>query len=194
MHQEIEIEFKNLVSKADFIRLCQEFSIKQTNFIQQVNYYFDTNDFQLKKNGCALRIRKKNHSFTLTLKQPHEQGLLETHQPLSTITAEGIIQDQTLPLGVIADQLQKSFQIDLTECRYLGSLTTNRAEIAYLDGILVFDHSFYLNKEDFEIEYEVKDEKTGKEIFHNIFSNYKIPLKQTDNKIKRFFFTKLSQQ
>ncbi|QOY34184.1 CYTH domain-containing protein [Anaerobacillus isosaccharinicus] len=193
MSQEIEIEYKNIVSQADFNFLCEKFSIKQTAFKMQENHYFDTNEFLLKKHGSALRIREKNGNYTLTLKQPNEIGLLETHQILLEEEAKQAFQAGHLPFGTVANQLDKSFQIDITKCRYLGSLMTKRAEISYLDGILVFDHSFYFNVEDFEIEYEVKDEKKGKQIFENLFLNYKIPIKQTDNKIKRFFLKKLEQ-
>jgi uncharacterized protein YjbK len=194
MSQEIEIEFKNIVTKENFIFLCEQFFIEKKAFQQQVNHYFDTEEFLLKELGSALRIREKSGIFTLTLKQPNDIGLLETHQTISREEAEIAFQGGHLPKGTIANQLYKSFHFDLTTCLYLGSLTTNRAEISYLEGTLVFDHSFYFNEEDFEIEYEVKDEKQGKEIFENIFLHYKIPLRETDNKIKRFFLKKREQQ
>ncbi|MFN7253131.1 MAG: CYTH domain-containing protein [Anaerobacillus sp.] len=194
MNQEIEIEFKNIVTEAEFNLLCEGFSIEKTAFQQQINHYFDTDDFQLKKHGSALRIREKNNTFTLTLKQPNEIGLLETHQSLTIDEGQEALNFGNIPIGSIASQLEKSFQIDLSKCLYLGSLKTNRAEIPYLGGTLVFDHSFYFDVDDYEIEYEVKNEKIGKEIFENIFSKYKIPIKQTDNKIKRFFLMKQKKQ
>jgi uncharacterized protein YjbK len=194
VNQEIEIEFKNIVTEAEFSLLCEKFSIEKAAFQKQINHYFDTDDFRLKKHGSALRIREKNNTFTLTLKQPNEVGLLETHQNLTKDEAEGALNFGKLPLGSIASQLENSFQIDLSKCLYLGSLKTNRAEIPYLGGTLVFDHSFYFDVDDFEIEYEVKDEKKGKEVFENIFSKYKIPLRKTDNKIKRFFLMKQKKQ
>lgn len=45
-----------------------------------MNHYFETPDFSLKEAGSALRIRHKGETYTLTLKQPAEIGLLETHQ------------------------------------------------------------------------------------------------------------------
>jgi uncharacterized protein YjbK len=194
VNQEIEIEFKNIVTEAEFNLLCEKFSIEKTAFQQQINHYFDTDDFQLKKHGSALRIREKNNTFTLTLKQPNEIGLLETHQSLTIDEGQEALNFGNIPLGSIASQLENSFQIDLSKCLYLGSLITNRAEIPYLGGTLVFDHSFYFDVDDYEIEYEVKNEKIGKEIFENIFSKYKIPIKQTDNKIKRFFLIKQKKQ
>ena len=47
MTQEIEIEFKNIVTKEEFDTLCKSFSIEA--FTKQVNHYFETPDFSLKK-------------------------------------------------------------------------------------------------------------------------------------------------
>ncbi len=74
MTQEIEIEFKNIVTKEEFDTLCKSFSIEA--FTKQVNHYFETPDFSLKEAGSALRIRHKGATYTLTLKQPAEIGLL----------------------------------------------------------------------------------------------------------------------
>ncbi len=189
MSQEIEIEFKNLVTKTDFEWLCEKFSIDQSCFVSQVNHYFDTNDFLLKSHESALRIRERNKEFTLTLKQPHNIGLLETHQKLTNVEAEAAFTSR-LPKGIIADQLSRSFDIDIRKLKYLGSLTTNRAQLPYCQGTLVFDHSFYLDVEDFEIEYEVIDAEIGKDIFEKLFKENKILVQNTDNKIKRFFLRK----
>lgn len=56
MTQEIEIEFKNIVTEEEFNTLCKSFSIEV--FTKQVNHYFETPDFSLKA-GSALRIRHK---------------------------------------------------------------------------------------------------------------------------------------
>lgn len=194
MTQEIEIEFKNLVTKADFYKLINIFKVDPCEFKQQRNYYFDTADFQLKTHSCALRIREKHGKYTLTLKQPHKMGLLETHQTINSNEAEKAFQEGPLSKGTVANQLLTSFQIDITSCRFLGSLTTLRAEKSHAKGTLVFDHSVYLDVEDYEIEYEVTDEQNGKREFQKLFNEYNIPIQNTDNKIKRFFLRKQASQ
>lgn len=193
MSQEIEIEFKNIVSKEHFHLLCEKFQIETSDFQKQVNYYFETPDFDLKKHGSALRIREKNGQYTLTLKQPHEVGLLETHQVLTETEALAALKGETLPSGQVANQLYTSFQLNSNLCKYIGALTTNRAEIQYLGGILVFDHSIYFDTEDFELEYEVKNEKQGQINFEILLRKFQIPMIKTDNKIKRFFLKHLNQ-
>lgn len=159
MTQEIEIEFKNIVTKEEFDTLCKSFSIEA--FTKQVNHYFETPDFSLKEAGSALRIRHKGATYTLTLKQPAEIGLLETHQVVTEDEAKMMMETNTIIQGAVVDQLHK-LQIPVSALTYMGSLTTERAETLFKDGTLVFDHSFYYNHDDYEIEFEVQDEETGK--------------------------------
>lgn len=188
MVQEIEIEFKNLLTKNEFELLMQKYNVTIRDFISQENYYFDTADFSLKDKQSALRIRKKQDKYILTLKQPHEQGLLETHQELTENQAftllnsevaqifDGSVKEAVSALGINPDALQ-----------YLGALKTDRIEIIDNENFLVLDHSFYLNHEDYELEYEVKDPVTGKNKFLEILEQNNIPLRTTKNKIQRFF-------
>lgn len=185
MEQEIEIEFKNLLTKEEFNKLVILFQL-ENSFISQTNHYFDTPNFSLKDTHSALRIREKNGTFTMTLKQPNDVGLLETHEKLSEEIANAIMQsNQGFPSSIIS-QLE-SLQINISELEYFGSLTTNRAEVPYKDGLLVLDHSTYHGTEDFEVEYEVSDEKSGYENFLQLLEEQQITQKKTENKIKRFF-------
>ncbi|MBC3697800.1 CYTH domain-containing protein, partial [Bacillus pumilus] len=83
MAQEIEIELKQLLMKEEFEQLKQHFQLKDSDFHTQTNYYFDTPQFDIKSQFAALRMREKNGQWVLTLKEPHEIGLLETHQTIA---------------------------------------------------------------------------------------------------------------
>lgn len=194
MTQEIEIEFKNLLTEEEFLRLAGHFHITEHDFKLQENHYFDTPDFQLKEIGSALRIRNKNDEYILTLKEPAPVGLLETHQVLNKEKAGKILSSAAgIPSGQIMDRLQ-SIGIDSHSITFFGTLSTNRSEKRYKKGLIVLDHSRYLNKEDHEIEYEVSDEKSGLAIFHELLSELQIPIRETPNKIKRFYDQKYKQK
>jgi uncharacterized protein YjbK len=190
LSQQIEIEFKNLLTKDEFLRIQNVFQIKDTDFVKQINHYFDTGLFSLKEQGSALRIREKDSRFELTLKQPAKEGLLETNQIINAIEAENMLQHSVLPEGTVKSILQDV--INISDLQYIGSLTTERAELNYKGGLLVFDHSYYLNTEDFEIEYEVTNRQEGQKIFINLLNELKIPLRNTENKVKRFYHAKFS--
>ncbi|MGG3564084.1 CYTH domain-containing protein [Neobacillus rhizosphaerae] len=189
MSQNIEIEFKNMLTESEYKRLLNELEIDQTQIFSQENHYFDTPRFSLKEAGSALRIRKKKHHFEMTLKQPATVGLLETNQILSEEEVTMALQSGKLPTGVI-QQLIEANGIPFSKIEYFGHLLTNRVEIPYKKGLLVLDHSTYLNKEDYELEYEVEDYKEGQLIFQEFLSYHKIPERKTENKIRRFYMQK----
>lgn len=189
MSQNIEIEFKNMLTQEEFQLLRIHFKIEPEQFKKQINHYFDTNSFSLKDKGSALRIREKGSSFEMTLKQPAEQGLLETNQMLTDRQAQDALSSGKLPEGEVKYAVTKLIS-DSNPLNYFGSLTTVRAEFEYKDGLLVLDHSYYLNTEDYELEYEVTNESEGYKVFSKLLDELKIPLRPTDNKIKRFYAKK----
>jgi uncharacterized protein YjbK len=192
MKQELEIEFKNLLTKEEFRMLISHFSLREDDFITQENHYFDTPDFQLKHHGAALRIRKKKEAYVLTLKQPHENGLLESHQSLSCQEAVDLINGKGVVTGDIAE-LIKQLGVDAAKLSYFGTLTTKRAQLSYKGGLLVLDHSFYLDQDDYELEFEANDFHLGQQQFKDLLQQFHIPKRQTDNKIRRFYQLKYSQ-
>lgn len=186
MSQSIEIEFKNLLHVEEFNKMVTYFQLSPNHFVQQVNHYFDTVNFDLKERGCALRIREKNNFFELTLKEPHKDGLLETNQKLTAVEAQDFLIGDKIKEGVVTTQISK-LGIELTKLTYFGTLTTDRAEFSYKNGLLVLDKSSYLNTIDYEVEYEVMNKNKGKPIFVELLSELNIPVRETQNKIQRFY-------
>lgn len=79
MTQQIEIEFKNMLTKSQYEQLIETFSIKHEQIIRQANHYFDTKESHLKQLHSALRIRVTEDSIELTLKEKASK-----HQHLET--------------------------------------------------------------------------------------------------------------
>ena len=92
MSQELEIEFKNMLTKKEFEKIKSYYQFSSEQFVIQKNHYYDTPSFSLKEKGAALRIREKQQRFVLTLKEPAPVGLMETHQVLA---------EKKLPQGLI---------------------------------------------------------------------------------------------
>lgn len=191
MSQTIEIEFKNLLSIEEFNRMVSSFQLHNDQFIKQINHYFDTKGFALKNKGCALRIREKKSQYELTLKQPHPDGLLETNQSLTAQEAQALMNGGQLQEGPVKSQII-GLGIDSTQLVYFGTLTTERAELTYQNGLLVLDKSSYLNTVDYEVEYELMNREQGLPIFLALLSQLNIPVRQTKNKIQRFYERKMN--
>jgi uncharacterized protein YjbK len=190
MPETIEIEFKNLLIKVEYEKLLKVFKVTDEQIISQTNHYFDTPDFTLKGFGSALRIREKIDYYEMTLKQPATVGLLETTQYLSKDDFLAAIKNGILPKGLIYERLEP-LNISFNDLVYFGSLTTKRAEFPYKEGLLVLDHSLYLNTEDYEVEYEVNDFQRGQLTFQELLEQNNIPLRITPNKIARFYQQKI---
>lgn len=186
MSQQLEIEFKNLLTKEEYTFLLQHFNISEEQIQQQENHYFDTPDFQLKKALSGLRIRVLPDTIECTLKERSSQhGHLETTDNLTAELAAEMLQGTIFSAPSVEQRLH-ALQIPIEQLQLFGSLITKRVEIDYQGGTLVFDHSFYLQCEDYEVEYETKDEKIGKSIFEQLLRNFGIEKRRTPKKIARF--------
>lgn len=183
--QEIEIEFKNLLERDEYNNLAAHY-MSNLEPIKQVNYYFETNDFRLKQQGAALRIREKTDAYVATLKQPVENGLLETHDTLTKEQFKAWCQDE-ITLGENIRQQLNTLGIKEADIRYKGQLTTYRYERQDRDIILVLDHSEYNGMIDYELEVEASSLEQGESYFHNLLRQFNIPKRHTPNKIARFF-------
>lgn len=185
MSKELEIEFKNLLAKEEYLKLLASFGYTAADAQTQINHYFDTEDFQLKTLHSALRIRNKGNHFECTLKIPADTGNFEITDKLSEQQAESMLNLKSFePPEVLAVLTEKNINPD--KLKLLGSLTTHRIEFNYKDGLLVLDHSEYCGVDDFEVEFEVNDEKMGQQQFKDFLEEHGIPLRAADKKIARF--------
>ncbi|HDM9192115.1 TPA: CYTH domain-containing protein, partial [Listeria innocua] len=186
MVKELEIEFRNLLTKEEYDRLIEDFRIKEDDFFEQTNFYLDTADFGLKERNSALRIRQLETQYQLTLKTPEARGLMETTQILAADQASAITDGANIPVGPVRDTL-KEIGINHEDLQVFGSLKTIRAEKDYKKGLLVFDKNFYGSISDFDLEYEVSDYDKGKEIFDKLLKEYQITNHPAENKVARFY-------
>ncbi|WP_284139403.1 MULTISPECIES: CYTH domain-containing protein [unclassified Virgibacillus] len=187
MAQEIEIEYKNLLTKEEFDRLLFAFPFPEQPIIQ-TNHYFETRNFALKDRQSALRIREKNGKYQLTLKEPAAEGLLETHDSLTKEEAEDWLKGNIRGQHHTAKQLVK-LGISIDELVYHGSLVTARRECKYKDVLLVLDFSTYHGTSDYEFELEAPNAQIGQQAFDQILTHLNIEHRTTPNKIQRFFST-----
>ncbi|TFB15047.1 CYTH domain-containing protein [Filobacillus milosensis] len=185
--QEIEIEFKNILNEKQYNQLREKWFNDQEPK-KQTNYYFETDDFQLKNHQSALRIRKKNDQYIATLKQPRDEGLLETHDQLTDDEANQWFDNQVILKENIQKQLSP-LNIDLDQINYKGELTTYRLEKSVNNFIVVLDYSRYNGVEDFELEIESPLYQEGKAFFEQILDEHNIEKQPSINKIQRFFNT-----
>ncbi len=191
MEEQIEIEHKAMLTEEAFERLRKDLPF-QTPPIQQINYYFETEDLALRAQGAALRIRKKAGHYTLTLKQPKGEGLLETKESLSEGEATQWIENKPTFTKGVGEQLKK-MGILIEDLRYLGSLKTER--YLHQDGDLFYmlDKSYYFDTIDYELEIEAPSLRLAKEAMAKLLDQYGIQERPALPKIARFYMEKEQQ-
>lgn len=187
MSKQLEIEFKNMLTKEEFQKLIEAFHITSHDFHTQKNHYFDTATFALRDAKSGLRIREVADRFECTLKEPAAGiGLTETTDLLDAAHVHAVLAGtETLSAEEVHERLQ-ILNVSEEKLQLLGTLSTTRAEINYKEGLLVFDYSQYANTEDYELEYEVPHEQTGRIVFEQLLQQFQIPVRQADKKVARF--------
>ncbi|MGX6962104.1 CYTH domain-containing protein [Vagococcus xieshaowenii] len=194
MSEQIEIEFKNLLTQDEYRHLIKHFNLTNVPPIFQENIYLDTPDFKLKQHHAALRVRIKEHQQSeITLKTPIEKGLLETNIPLTTEECLMFMTDQQLPEKKELEMKLKTFGMNHSSVDVFASLKTKRIEKQLTPDILiVLDESWYHGQHDVELEIEASNYEDGERFFLTLLAQHHIPRRHTPNKIQRAMQAKLN--
>ncbi|MGN1295729.1 MAG: CYTH domain-containing protein [Bacilli bacterium] len=152
MSSNIEIEAKVLLNQEEYEKIIDVLSLEKYRKVKQINYYIDTKDRFLKKNGIALRVREKD-DFELTLKTPLSEGLLEKSESITWRDFE-LLQDKNIfPEGNIKNFLS-ILGVKINELTILTCLQTERIDFQYKGGKISLDKNTYSGVIDYELEIE----------------------------------------
>lgn len=187
MSENIEIEYKVLLTENQFNKLEVEIPFPQSAVVQ-VNHYFDTHQFLLRSKRNSLRIREVNETYILTFKQPINQHILETDDILTENEYHAWKNGNPIPKQNITEKLTK-LGISINELTYIGSLKTERKQFSSGQIIYCLDKSTYNGLIDYELEIEVPNVEIGETIFHTLLERFNIPKTEPISKIERFFKT-----
>lgn len=183
--KELEIEFKNMLSGPEYGRL-QEKYFTGAQRIVQTNFYIDTPDLEMRQNRLLLRIRDVEGKQMMTLKEPTEKGVMEYHgEVASDLNFDRNIRRDELPELILGELAR--FEIDATQLKIYGALSTERREVPYEDGVLVLDRNTFLDQEDFELEYEVDNYDKGETHFTRLLEEAGIERRDEVTKSERFY-------
>lgn len=153
MNNNIEIEAKVLLTKEQYVKVMKAMHLNIKDQFVQTNYYIDSNQRILKKQNIALRVRELKGNYTLTLKTPMAEGLLEKNQTLSAVEFYDLVHSNKFPEGDVADFLEL-LDIEIKDLIILAILQTKRYEYPYKSASLALDENSYNGKVDYELELE----------------------------------------
>jgi len=178
MAANIEIEAKVLISQSDYEKAIVYYKDRIEKQYEQTNYYIDSDSFMLKNQGIGLRIRVANNTYTLTLKAPMAEGLLEKDQTINKQIFNNCIKNNVFPEGNIKEYILM-LGFDPSLLKVLAHLTTLRSDVD--DGIegtkLSIDKNTYNGIVDYEIELEGNALEKTKKMLENICLECGVPYK-----------------
>lgn len=191
MEQELEIEYKNLLTKDEYDKLLEAEFINHSasSKITQTNHYFDTSGKLLKKHHAALRIRETATRNELTFKVPAHDFLMETNFPLNNEQTKDILGKKQFSLDEITN---KKIDLDIPGLlshsifKHFNQFQTVRYEKQVGEHLMVLDQTTFQNGViDYELEVESENSLKGRIFFDSLLDKYTIPSRATLPKIAR---------
>ena len=174
MSNSIEIEKKALVNEADFKKFLKHFNLSEKNSFFQTNYYLDTKNLDLIKEGIFIRVRVLKNEIVMTFKAPLNEGLLEKSQNLTIEEFDDIKNNHIFPDGYVKDFLPL-IDVDIKQLQIITSLKTQRYDVQYHEGLLSLDKNTYSGKTDYEVELEYSSEDGAIKLLSRLFKELKVP-------------------
>lgn len=153
MATNIEIEAKVLINKEEYDKIVDKMRKSAIAEYDQTNFYIETPDFALKKVGVGLRIRKMNEKYTMTLKAPMSEGLLEKNNSVTEDEYKLFRNENKFPENDIYEFV-KMLGFNPDDMSIVAELTTHRIETKYGKEEYEFsiDKNEYNGITDYELE------------------------------------------
>jgi len=172
---EKEFERKLIIGENDYITLLQDFN---KNFIRedilQINYYYDTPDYNIFHSDETVRVRQINDSLKLQYKyNKNYSGDIRISNEYSEKISE-------LPQAIIINGIKVN---------NIGFMVTERINFKLMDCIISLDKNYYLGMVDYEIEVETTNEINLPDILQKL--NFKV---DSQGKYSRYIEKLLKQE
>ncbi|RSI10748.1 CYTH domain-containing protein [Streptococcus sanguinis] len=152
----IEKEYKIVLTQSEYLTISKK--IKFDDIIHQTNYYYDSNTFDLERQGLTVRVRIiEGKGKWLQVKKK-----LQNKTDGITIKKEFEEKIGNLPRNIRLNHLESLIQESIdTESRkvvLLGEMTTTRMLSHSNNCEIALDRSEYLGKTDYELEIEFEED------------------------------------
>lgn len=162
-----EYEIKIMIDKYNYEKIMLNCKCYNYDTITQTNYYFDTSNYDLYRNGITLRIREIKSGMVLGVKITKPESIddkvkgcseyilsIDTEIANKLISGDRDILSEVKELNGILNPLI-GYEAKLL---YVGNLITERTKFFPISGAscIEVDKNFYLDYIDYEIEWEVE--------------------------------------
>lgn len=187
MEKEIKI---HLLSQEDYQKVINNLT-GLINTEEQINYYFDTSNHNLRDNHIMLRLRKKGDKNILTFKrgislengyfQAEEKEVVISNENASNIFKNPAVLKNYFDAPILSKPVCASLKL-------LGNIKTIRSRYHFQDFIIEIDKITFPNEnEDYEIEIETDNPGKARIIIFLFLDSYNIKyMAQKYTKYERF--------
>lgn len=176
MEKNIEKELKVLVSSKDFFKLLKQ--TPDVHVVKQINTYYDSEDFSVRKSRGSMRIRQIGDTHIFTLKKHGREGVMEFEKELPDSSIDSLDDAEV-------QHLLRYYKIE-GPFEEKAKLTTFRGTYETPEAHICFDRNIYSGVVDYEIEYEYKFEHDGVTKFNNFLQPInKVYKRNCTSKIRR---------
>jgi uncharacterized protein YjbK len=154
-----EFESRIMLTNEEYLSIVSYYLKIYPNqkFLQNVNLYFDSDDFFLKKSHITLRVRTINDvKSELTMKIKGQNGDQEINDDLTPKEKDLLINEGIFPNGNVKESLLK-LPYHLKDYKPIVSLYNRRLEIRFPDHLLVIDKNTYNEITDYNLEIETEN-------------------------------------
>ena len=147
------------------------------HFLQNTNFYFDSDDLFLRSQGITLRMRVINDlSSELTIKIKGNDGDTEINDPLNLNQFNMLKDHNIFPDGEVKKYLI-TLPYPLANYKQVAVLYNRRLEIENEDHLLVIDKNTYGDVVDYNLEIEAKDNiETAKKYLKEYIEKFHLTL------------------
>lgn len=198
----IEKEVKILVDEKYYNNLRKAAEKLMGVESRQINYYFDTDKYDLYNNFLMLRIREKNDKYILTLKVVKKfSGNIRTADEIELPVKRNDIQklmdnpsEFISYYPEIGKTILQNAKITFNRLLYKGSMTTWRMRFPFNNLYFELDKNEYLGVLDYELECEIQDDHSM-EIVKKFLCENRIPSQdRIKGKYERFVERSINSQ
>lgn len=184
MADKLEVSFRTLLTKAEYQRLCKQYSEKPSNL--QTNYYFDTARYTLKAAEVVLRVRVREGSrYELALRRKKGYNKVEIVNQITEDEFNKFLETGDIPSLEVKAEIGDLIK-DQKILNYM-SLSTFRIYFPHKHGVLAIDKCEYLGQTDYELEFQASTRDQGRKDFVETVKELNINYKVADTKIKRAY-------
>lgn len=151
----LEQEYKRMLTKEQYDLIKANYRFDDE--IIQTNFYYDTPDFRMIKNGFTVRVREINEEKLFLQIKKKLASKIDGVRVRSEFEKEIDNLPKEIDFLTVENLIRQTLKINFTKLEEIGFLITERSVLKTSNCEIALDKNTYLGKTDYELEIEFED-------------------------------------